>query len=108
MKINEKLLAESINNHFTDAEIASLARDVLNSYFDAEANISDFDLSIEEEIEATIYWKSYQWALIAYYFNPNDGATWSDARCEFSAELTQVIQDALIETEEFEEIEEGK
>lgn len=108
MKINEKLLAESIQNHFTNDELASLARDVLNNYLDAETNISDFDLSIEEEIEATIYWKSYQWALIAYYFDPNDGATWSDARHEFAEELVQVIQDAVLETEEFEEIEEDK
>lgn len=108
MKINKELLNESISNHFTDDEIVNLAKDVLDNYFWAEINIDDFDLSIEEEIEAIFYHKVYQCQIIAYYFDPNDGATWNDALREFAAELTQVVQDALVETEEFDEIEEDE
>ena len=108
MKINEKLLNEAIFNHFTNGDIINLATDVLSRISFEEILFEDLDFIIRDEIDNTIYWTDDQWALIAYYFDPNEGATLSDAFCEFAEELVQVIQDAVLETEEFEEIEEDK
>lgn len=105
MKINDELLAESIHNHFNNGDLINLAIEVLGRISWDEINFDDFDLSIEDEINDAICWTVDQWALIEYYFDVNDGATWNDAVREFAAELTQVVQDAMIETEEFEEIE---
>lgn len=108
MKINDELLTESIHNHFNNGDLINLAIEVLGRISWDEITFEDFDLSVEDEINDCIYWTADQWTLIAYYFDVNDGATWSDAVCEFAAELTQVVQDALIETEDFEEIEEDE